>query len=268
MTVNTCRQLFVIVPANNEAELIADCLASIKKSRNYLHRALRKQTRIIVVCDACTDNTAHIARRVLSKKQDVVVERCFHNVGRARACGASIAGQLSDRLSDSSCGNIALAANDAWYAFTDADTRVPTHWLDRQRAHCDDGRDMVLGVIDIDHATLDAVALGQFLIHYRQKIHAGEHSHVHGANLGIRASQYWTVGGFEPLAAHEDHELVSRMAATGACIVRDTALSVLTSSRLTGRVAAGVSCDLRRIVMAHQQAMNGYQAASICVSAC
>ena len=43
----------------------------------------------------------------------------------------------------------------------------------------------------------------------------GPHSHVHGANLGFRASAYLTAGGFPPVPTAEDHALVAALTAGG-----------------------------------------------------
>ncbi|HKS12714.1 MAG TPA: glycosyltransferase family 2 protein, partial [Pseudomonas sp.] len=67
---------------------------------------------------------------------------------------------------------------------------------------------------------------------YRSGYQAREdHRHIHGANLGICAQAYQRVGGFAPLAAHEDVHLVNALQAAGARIVWTARHSVATSSR-------------------------------------
>src|SRR5690606_39684918 len=46
------------------------------------------------------------------------------------------------------------------------------------------------------------------------------HPHVHGANLGVSAAAYRAVGGFPPLAAHEDQALVAALARDGFVLAR------------------------------------------------
>ena len=72
------------------------------------------------------------------------------------------------------------------------------------------------------------------------------HQHVHGANLGVRASTYLAAGGFPPEAAHEDRLLVDRVnALADAVAIATIGAPVRTSDRLDGRVRRGVSADLR-----------------------
>ena len=63
--------------------------------------------------------------------------------------------------------------------------------------------------------------------------------HVHGANLGVCARAYERVGGFQPLAAHEDVQLVRDLEADGAQIVWTARHSVATSSRIDSRAREG-----------------------------
>ena len=48
--------------------------------------------------------------------------------------------------------------------------------------------------------------------------------HVHGANLGFRASAYLTAGGFPDMPTAEDHALVAALTATGSRVLRTRAL--------------------------------------------
>ena len=45
---------------------------------------------------------------------------------------------------------------------------------------------------------------------------SGPHPHVHGANLGIRASAYLAAGGFPPLRTAEDHALLAAATRAGS----------------------------------------------------
>jgi hypothetical protein len=72
------------------------------------------------------------------------------------------------------------------------------------------------------------------------------HQHVHGANLGVRASTYLAAGGFPPEPAHEDRLLVDRVSTLAdAVAIATIGAPVRTSDRLDGRVRRGVSSDLR-----------------------
>jgi hypothetical protein len=69
--------------------------------------------------------------------------------------------------------------------------------------------------------------------------------HVHGANLGVRASVYRSAGGFADLAEHEDIDLVARCRALGATTVASARADVLTSGRQVGRTPGGYAGYLR-----------------------
>jgi hypothetical protein len=86
---------------------------------------------------------------------------------------------------------------------------------------------------------------------YASGIDAGEeHSHVHGANLGFRASAYLQAGGFPPLALHEDRLLLQSLESCGASVIRSRRVTVETSPRLVGRCEGGFATALRQLSMA------------------
>ncbi len=75
----------------------------------------------------------------------------------------------------------------------------------------------------------------------RYAIGDGSHPHVHGANLGCRASAYLKAGGFPPLRTGEDHDLLRGLSLNGCAIARSSDIAVTTSSRRSGRAPAGFS---------------------------
>ena len=203
----------VCIPAHDEAREIAVCLASI---RTAARQVLEEAVRIVVVADACSDETADIAR---AAGCDVLTvhARC---VGAARALGAEYL----------------LALGARWMCCTDADSRVPPHWITAQLA-C--GSDAVCGTIGVDDWREHPAHVAEaFHSHYQDR---DGHRHVHGANLGISAASYRMAGGFQSLVAHEDVRLVEALLAHQASIawVRDP--HVLTSARRLARAPAGFS---------------------------
>ncbi len=75
--------------------------------------------------------------------------------------------------------------------------------------------------------------------------YAAGRDHVHGANLGVRASVYRRPGVSPPVPAHEDRLLVDRVRALpGVRVTSSWAYPVLTSDRTQGRTPAGVAHDL------------------------
>ena len=201
----------VVIPARDEADLIARCLASIGNAR------------IIVVADSCRDDTAAIAR----SRGAQVIEIDEANVGLARAIGCEAALRHPDV---------------DWLACTDADSVVPFTWIDEQQRLAAMGADAVVGTVRPDFADLSALQARAWLARHQPGVANG---HVHGANLGIRASAYLRVGGFAPVSEHEDNDLVARLAAAGFTVTPTAAIEVLTSGRVFGRTPGGYARYLR-----------------------
>ena len=75
----------VIIPAHNSAGYIGKALRSIacQTYRDY---------EVIVVCDACTDDTEHVAHAALSASPNVTIERVeYHCDGPTRSRGLDLA---------------------------------------------------------------------------------------------------------------------------------------------------------------------------------
>ncbi len=223
------RAVGVLIPAHNEQELLPACLASLRRAA----RALRGlPVHLVVVADACGDLTARAARRGGAS----VISVSAGNVGAARAAGAVEALRLAG----------ARDPDGVWLATTDADTVVPPAWLRQQVRYASQGWDAVAGTIRVaDWSGYRRETAAWF--HQRYAGVAGPHPHVHGANLGFRASAYLAAGGFQPVPTAEDHALVAALTAAGARVLRTRALSVLTSARREGRAPHGFSQYLTQL---------------------
>jgi glycosyltransferase involved in cell wall biosynthesis len=208
----------VVVPAHNEEQRIASCLSSIGRAARA-PTLLGTRVHVVVVCDACDDRTADIAE-AFGCTTLICRER---NVGAARAFGAQAA--------------LELGAD--WLAFTDADTVVCGRWLESQLAL---DSDVVCGTVGVHdwHAHDDAVR-AQFEQNYRDE---DGHRHIHGANLGISASAYRSVGGFTRLANSEDVAIIEALDAAGARIAWSAAPRVMTSARVDFKASAGFGANL------------------------
>ena len=132
-----------------------------------------------------------------------------------------------------------------WIAHTDADTVVAPDWLLRQVALADAGTDAVLGTVRVaDWTEHPAGTARAFAALYGAG--EGEHPHVHGANLGLRASAWLGAGGVPPLGLAEDHGLLAGLLARGARVTRTRTVEVVTSGRRVGRAPGGFADLLRR----------------------
>jgi glycosyltransferase involved in cell wall biosynthesis len=211
----------VIIPAHNEAQHIGVCIRSVILAAQHPHLG-DEEVRVYVVLDSCNDDTERIARSLAVE----VLEVDTRNVGVAREAGA----------------RAALSSNARWLAFSDADTVVAADWL-VQQLRC--GTDVVCGVISVtDWSGHSPAVRDNFVKTYRD---ADGHRHIHGANLGVSADAYLSVGGFPPRVSREDVALVEALVASGASIAWSAAPRVVTSARLDSRAPGGFGATLRAV---------------------
>lgn len=229
------RQIAVIVPAADEQESIAPCLEAIAAAaRHVLESDLGvERVKVIVVLDACVDETALIVARFTSAGRVQAIACHERRVGAARQRGAREALATS------------VPREQLWLANTDADSIVPADWLVRMVTAANADAHLVLGTvlpgIDLAPALRAAWAASQVL--------SEGHPHIHGANLGIRADVYLELGGWNSeLACDEDVELARRAAeASHVRILRTAEIPVVTSARAVGRAPDGFSSYIRRL---------------------
>lgn len=212
----------VVVPAHNEQDLLPTCLSAVRAAAS----AARVPVRVVVVADSCTDQTAAVAR----SNGVHVVEVGARSVGASRAEGASWL--LREEA--------ATDPASLWLATTDADTVVPRGWIARQLDYAKHGYDLVLGTVSVEQWEEHPPHVSSaFRAHYA--FGAGPHPHVHGANLGIRASAYLAAGGFSPVSSGEDHALRAAAVSAGCRVVHAADIEVITSARRRARAPGGFS---------------------------
>jgi hypothetical protein len=220
----------VVVPAHNEEALLPACLTALGRAA----RQVSVPVRVLVAADSCTDRTAAVARA----HGALVISLRARRVGAARAAG------MAEVLRLTACAGLDPAV--IWLATTDADTVVPAGWLQRQVAHADQGWDVVLGTVTVaDWSEHPPHAPAAFAARYESG--DGPHLHVHGANIGIRASAYRAAGGFPPLRSAEDHALLAAVAEAGCSVLRADDVTVETSARRHARAPHGFSHLLRTL---------------------
>lgn len=220
--------VLVVVPARDEERLIERCLAALRESTALAAVSHPRVTvHTVVVADACVDDTAALAR---SAGVQVVLSDAGR-VGVARELGIA-------------AGLAALGEPDlrrTWIANTDADSAVPPNWLAAQLDAADAGADVVVGTVRPDPADLTVEQDAAWAASHTT---GRPNGHVHGANLGIRASLHRDAAGFEPVDEHEDNLLVARLRASGAVVVASDDAEVLTSGRFVGRTPGGYAAHL------------------------
>ena len=220
----------IVVPAADEEQRISGSLDAIDIARNHLyHRLGGIQVRVLVVLDDCHDATAAIVARHPSVQP---VTSTARNVGATRRLGTKHA--LQDLATPKT----------AWLANTDADSRVPPDWLTGMIRQADQGADVILGTVLPGDGLRPQVEDAWFAAHDLSE----GHPHVHGANFGIRASTYLSLGGWQPLPTGEDTDLADRAArSAGVQVLRNATTPVVTSTRGHGRAPHGFSSYLRKL---------------------
>jgi cellulose synthase/poly-beta-1,6-N-acetylglucosamine synthase-like glycosyltransferase len=227
----------VVIPAQNEESTVEYCIRSVLESLN--HAGVDHW--LVVVADHCTDRTVERARRALGNAGEVI-EVCLKSAGAARREGATrVLAHWKNR-----------SASEIWLANTDADTYVGADWIAVQLSFADEGVTAVAGIVDLE-AGSSAVAREAYRRTYLTSAE-GTHTHVHGANLSVRADAYADVGGWSNLALAEDHCLWARLRGRGWEVKSPVSSVVTTSSRLQGRAPGGFADTLRlRIEALHAE---------------
>lgn len=232
----TISQVAVVIPINNEEQLLDECLHAIEAAVHAYRSGPHEATvRVIGVLDACTDRS----RSILNDWPSVDVITVDHrNVGKARAAGIQHAISTFSAFS----GDL----SHLWIANTDADSRVPATWLQQHLALAADDIDLVIGGIrpaprDL---TADQFSAWQYRDAAARRV-IPRAQRVHGANLGFRADAYDRVGGFLPLTVGEDVDLVARLIGSGARSVVTSGVRVETSARTIGRMSGGYADFVR-----------------------
>nr|WP_196828854.1 glycosyltransferase family A protein [Frigoribacterium sp. CG_9.8] len=213
----------VVIPANNEQDLVGACLESVKETIDAAQRAHPAlPVRVVLVADSCEDNTVAIAR---SAGATEVLEVALRNVGAARRAGVAHALAALD-----------YSADQIWIANTDADSVVPSNWILEQLELAHSGFDLMIGTV---HPTFTDLSREQLAAWRHNHRHGVPNGHAHGANLGIRASAYIRASGFPAIPEHEDNNLVDQVKASGARVVASDRCDVETSGRQIGRTNGG-----------------------------
>lgn len=223
------------VPARDEEGTIGACLAALAAASGRVAVPVH----VVVVADGCADATAAEAAAALAgagRLTGEVLERPPLGVARARALA------LDAAVAATRAGGHRSATT--WLATTDADTVVDPSWLRTHLRWAARGHDAVAGLVGVDWSGHDPDLPGRYLASLSGAGTGLGHGHVHGANLGVRASWWERVGGCGTDLCGEDHELWRRLRRAGARTIGVDDLLVVTSGRTESRVDGGFASYL------------------------
>jgi len=225
----------VVIPAQDESGWIGACIRSVLDAALVAGHPVD----ITVVADRCTDDTVGEAARALGG-QGRIVEIDVGSVGTGRRIGVA-----RSLLVLEAAGHRPARS---WLLATDADSVVPSDWIASHLRHADAGVHGVAGIVVVD-SFADHPPSVEPAFHRRYEIgRGGQHAHVHGTNLGVRADAYHRAGGWHDVDTGEDHDLWNRLERTGATLVSTVEAPVRTSGRGQGRAPDGFASLLRSLV--------------------
>jgi glycosyltransferase involved in cell wall biosynthesis len=195
-------KISVVIPAFNEEKRIAHCLKSIFNQTNAPFE-------VIVVDNDSTDKTAKIAREMGA----TVISEKRKGITAARNAGFNIA--LGDVI-----------------ARTDADTIVPSNWLDSINSHFEKDKNLFALSGPAIFGVRVFSPLLRFIVFEANKRIFG-HPCLYGPNLALRKSAWESVKNevcFDDDRVHEDIDLAIHIGKKGK-IIYDPSLKVRTSAR-------------------------------------
>lgn len=248
----------VIIPAKDEALGLPATLAALAAQVDAQGRPLPADSfEVLLLVNNSQDCTAQVARAFAARHPqlalhiaEVQLPAPEAHVGRARRL-----------LMDAACRRLELAGQPgAFIASTDADTQAAPDWLAATAAALAAGADAVGGRILMSDANpACAVRRCQLRDATYQLLRAQlEHQldpvahdpwprhHQHfGASLAVTAAAYRMVGGLPVVPHLEDEALYQLLLLHDLRVRHSPAVRVFTSSRQQGRVAVGLSWQLR-----------------------
>lgn len=263
-------EICVVIPARNEAANITRALEALahQTELNCARAVDFKRYEVIVLANNCTDETAYLARRFAAAKPDFnlhVAETTFDaacaHVGTARRLAMDEAARRLTSVGRASIGIIAS---------TDADTCVSTHWIAATIAAIAQGADAVGGRIVVnqiaesfDEALTPRLARSTRLTHLRDVTYrylaaeleaciapephdpSPRHHQHFGASLAVTVAAYKQAGCLPVTPYLEDLAFYQALLRIDARVRHSPQVRVVTSSRRGGRVAVGLSVQLK-----------------------
>lgn len=253
-------QAVVIIPAKDEAENLPATLAALAAQTTLDGQPLPPAFyEVLILANNCTDATAAVARRVAARWPHLTV-----HVGEVALPAAEAhVGKARRLLMDEACRRLEMSGNPIGFiASTDADTCVAANWLAATAAELAAGADAVGGRIlmadppavpcplrrcQLQDATyhLLRTRLESFLDPVATDPWPRHHQHF-GASLALTTAAYRRVGGLPVVPYLEDEALCQALYHHDLRLRHSPCIRVYTSGRQQGRVAVGLSWQLRQ----------------------
>ncbi len=250
----------VIIPARDEECSIARTLDSLAHSCDGEGRRFDPRFwEVLLLCNNCRDNTAHVARLWATRHPQLSI----HIVEAEFAPDEANIGTVRRALMDAACARLESLPqsedNPRFIASTDADTYVDRVWLWANDTEIRAGAGAVGGRILVEPDG-DAKTRKTYLFDTAYRLLAARlesvldpqtsdpwprHFQFFGASLCLTPRVYRAVGGIPRVPCLEDMALERELCRADVSIRRSPRVKVRTSARQSGRVASGLSTQLR-----------------------
>ncbi|BCM90291.1 hypothetical protein IAD21_02142 [Abditibacteriota bacterium] len=262
-------QASVIIPARDEEHSICQTLDSLAHSCDGAGRRLDSRAwEVLLLCNNCRDETAVIARTWAARRPHLAI----HVVEGFFARPDANIGTVRRALMDAACLRLESLPHDSqtprFIASTDADTRVERSWLWANECEIRAGADAVGGRILVE-TDGNIKSRKTYLCDTAYRLLAAQleskldpqpsdpwprHFQFFGASLCLTPRAYRAVGGVPRVPYLEDMALERELVRADVPIRRSPRVRVRTSARESGRVACGLSTQLREWNDLEQQA--------------
>lgn len=248
----------IIIPAKDEAQALPATLAALAAQVDAQGQPLPADTfEVLVLVNNSLDATARVARAFAAAHPHLTLHVAEVNLPPAEAH----VGRARRLLMDAACRRLQLAGHpNAFIASTDADTQVAPDWLAATAAAIAAGADAVGGRIlmadanatcPVRRCQLRDATYHLLRMQLETQLDPAAHDpwprhHQHfGASLAITQAAYRAVGGLPVVPYLEDEALYQLLLLHDLRVRHSPAVRVFTSSRQQGRVAVGLSWQLR-----------------------
>ncbi|MBU3742789.1 MAG: glycosyltransferase [Candidatus Kapabacteria bacterium] len=205
----TLPEVTVVIPARNECETLARCVASIAAS-NYP----AAKRRVIIVDDRSTDGTSQLLDELASR---------YENITALHRTEADVTANLRGKPGALQAG-IDMARTDV-VLMTDADCTVHPDWIRTMSAPFADERvGMVCSTTDVEpmgaFSRLQGVEWAYSHAMARGSLQNGIALGCYGNNLAVRRSTFMALGGYGaiPFSVTEDLALLQAVCNSGAAV--------------------------------------------------
>ncbi|SET84105.1 glycosyltransferase [Hymenobacter actinosclerus] len=256
----------IIIPAKDEAEALPATLAALAAQTNEQGQPLPTGCfEVLVLANNCTDGTAAAVRAFAATHPalalyvaELTLPPAEAHVGRARRL---LMDEAAHRLEQAGQSGAAIIS-------TDADTRVAPDWLAATLRELARGTDAVAGRILMEETSracpvrrcqLQDATYQLLRARLETQLDPQPHDpwprhHQHfGASLAVTVAAYRQVGGLPVVPFLEDEALYQALLRHDLRVRHSPAVRVFTSGRQQGRVAVGLSWQLREWARLGQQ---------------